>query len=100
MFIPMMFRPLNQIANKFNTLQMGMVAADRVFKVLDTSSNIDDSGTLVASNFKGDIAFKNVHFSYVEDEEVFKGISFNVKQEIQLLLLVQLEQENRQLSTY
>lgn len=79
MFIPMMFRPLNQIANKFNTLQMGMVAADRVFKVLDTTSNIDDSGTKVAAHFKGDIEFKDVHFSYVDDEEVLKGISFNVK---------------------
>lgn len=79
MFIPMMFRPLNQIANKFNTLQMGMIAADRVFKVLDTSSNINDSGALVASNLKGEIAFKKVHFSYVEEEEVLKGISFTVK---------------------
>ena len=79
MFIPMMFRPLNQIANKFNTLQMGMVAADRVFKVLDTTSNMDDSGTQVAAHFRGDIAFKDVHFSYVEDEEVLRGISFKVK---------------------
>lgn len=79
MFIPMMFRPLNQIANKFNTLQMGMVAADRVFKVLDTTSHIDDTGTLIASHFKGDIEFKDVHFSYIEGEEVLKGISFDVK---------------------
>ena len=79
MFIPMMFRPLNQIANKFNTLQMGMVAADRVFKVLDTTSQIDDAGTLIASHFKGDIEFKDVHFSYIENEEVLKGISFEVK---------------------
>lgn len=79
MMIPMMFRPLNQIANKFNTLQMGMVAADRVFKVLDTTSNIDDSGNIVASHFKGDITFKGVRFSYVKDEEVLKGISFDVK---------------------
>ena len=79
MMIPMLFRPLNQIANKFNTLQMGMVAADRVFKVLDTTSQIDDTGTKIASHFKGDIAFKDVHFSYVENEEVLKGISFDVK---------------------
>ena len=79
MFIPMLFRPLNQIANKFNTLQMGMVAADRVFKVLDTTSNIDDSGTIETSNFKGNILFEDVRFSYVKDEEVLKGISFNVK---------------------
>jgi len=78
MMIPMMFRPLNQIANKFNTLQMGMVAADRVFKVLDTTSNIDDSGDAIASHFKGDIIFNDVRFSYVDDEEVLKGISFNV----------------------
>ncbi|RYH72250.1 ABC transporter ATP-binding protein [Flavobacteriaceae bacterium 144Ye] len=79
MMIPMLFRPLNQIANKFNTLQMGMVAADRVFKVLDTTSQIDDSGNVVATQFKGDITFKNVHFSYIENEEVLKGISFKVE---------------------
>ncbi len=79
MFIPMLFRPLRQIADKFNTLQMGMVAATRVFKVIDTTSQIDDTGTHIAKHFKGDIAFKNVHFSYVEDEDVLKGISFNVK---------------------
>lgn len=79
MMIPMMFRPLNQIANKFNTLQMGMVAADRVFRVLDTTSSIDDEGEAIASHFNGDIKFKDVHFSYVKDEEVLKGISFNVK---------------------
>ncbi|WP_299113154.1 ABC transporter ATP-binding protein [uncultured Winogradskyella sp.] len=79
MYIPMLFRPLNQIANKFNTLQMGMVAADRVFKVLDTESNIDDIGTIEASHFKGKIAFENVRFSYIKGEEVLKGVSFNVE---------------------
>jgi len=78
MMIPMLFRPLRQIADKFNTLQMGMVAANRVFKVLDTSSQIDDTGSQVISQFKGNIAFSNVHFSYVKDEEVLKGISFKV----------------------
>ena len=79
MMIPMIFRPLNQIANKFNTLQMGMVAADRVFKVLDTESSIEDTGIQKASHFKGSIEFKNVHFSYVKEEEVLKGISFKVE---------------------
>lgn len=78
MMIPMMFRPLNQIANKFNTLQMGMVAADRVFKVLDTSSNIEDAGTKSMEHFNGEITFDDVHFSYVENEEVLKGVSFKV----------------------
>jgi len=79
MMIPQLFRPLRQIADKFNTLQMGMVAAKRVFKVIDTTSQIDDTGTIEASHFKGAIAFKNVHFSYVENEEVLKGISLDVK---------------------
>ena len=79
MFVPMLFRPLRQIADKFNTLQMGMVAATRVFKVIDTTSQIDDLGTHVAQSFNGNIKFDNVHFSYVPDEEVLKGISFDVK---------------------
>jgi ABC-type multidrug transport system fused ATPase/permease subunit len=79
MFIPMLFRPLRQIADKFNTLQMGMVAATRVFKVIDTTSQIDDNGTHLAEHFNGDISFKNVYFNYVEDEAVLKGISFDVK---------------------
>ncbi|TXG35105.1 ABC transporter ATP-binding protein [Seonamhaeicola maritimus] len=78
MYIPMLFRPLRQIADKFNTLQMGMVAANRVFKVLDTTSQIDDTGTMVAEHFKGNLKFDDVHFSYVENEEVLKGISFSV----------------------
>lgn len=79
LLVPKLFRPLRQLADKFNTLQMGMVAAKRVFKVIDTTSQIDDTGVDEASNFEGDISFKNVHFSYVEEEEVLKGISFNVK---------------------
>ncbi|WP_445954833.1 ABC transporter ATP-binding protein [Yeosuana sp.] len=79
MFIPMLFRPLRQIADNFNTLQMGMVAAHRVFKVLETTSQIDDNGIIVATSFKGNISFRNVYFSYVEDEIVLKGISFEVK---------------------
>ncbi|MGK0252865.1 MAG: ATP-binding cassette subfamily B multidrug efflux pump [Mariniflexile sp.] len=79
MFIPMLFRPLRQMADNFNTLQMGMVAANRVFKVLDTTSHIDDAGTHVAGYFKGSITFDNVFFNYVENEAVLKGVSFTVK---------------------
>ncbi|MFC5044260.1 ABC transporter ATP-binding protein [Aquimarina hainanensis] len=75
----MLFRPLRQIADKFNTLQMGMVAAERVFGVLDTNAVIEDSGTGVLKTVKGDIEFSNVRFSYVANEEVLKGISFDVK---------------------
>ena len=73
-----LFRPLRQIADKFNTLQMGMVAANRVFAILDTESQIEDQGDLVAAHLKGDIEFKNVDFSYVDNELVLKNLSFKV----------------------
>jgi len=78
MFVPMLFRPLNQIANKFNTLQMGMVAADRVFQVLDTESQINDKGQIEAEHFKGDILLKDVRFSYEKNEEVLKGVNLDI----------------------
>lgn len=79
MMIPMMFRPLNQIANKFNTLLMGMVAAERVFKVIDTKSNIIDEGEILVNSFKGDVCFRNVNFSYIPNTQVLNEISFNIK---------------------
>ena len=79
LLIDLLFRPLRQIADKFNTLQMGMVAANRVFAILDTQSNIDDSGTVFKAHIKGDIRFSEVRFGYVENETVLHGISFDVK---------------------
>ena len=67
------------IADKFNTLQMGMVAANRVFGILDTKSHIDDSGDQELKQTNGSIRFEEVHFGYNEDEEIIKGISFEVK---------------------
>ena len=75
----MLFRPLRQIADKFNTLQMGMVAAERVFKIVDADKTETDQGTIPVKTFNGNVTFKDVYFSYVEDEEVIKGISFEVK---------------------
>lgn len=75
----MLFRPLRQIADKFNTLQMGMVSGERVFGVMDTESSIDKNGAIEALNLEGKIEFKNVRFSYIKDEEVLKGISFKVE---------------------
>ena len=72
----MLFRPLRQIADKFNTLQMGMVAANRVFGILDTEARIKDDGKIGISHLKGEIEFQDVHFGYDEDEEVLKGVSF------------------------
>nr|WP_262913898.1 ABC transporter ATP-binding protein [Aequorivita vitellina] len=77
-YTEMLFRPLRQIADKFNTLQMGMVAANRVFAILDTKAHIADMGNVEYTSTKGEIAFKDVHFGYNEDEEVIKGISFHV----------------------
>ncbi len=72
----MLFRPLRQIADKFNTLQMGMVAANRVFGILDTEERITDDGKIGISQLKGEIEFQDVHFGYDENEEVLKGVSF------------------------
>ena len=72
----LLFRPLRQIADKFNTLQMGMVAANRVFGILDTDSSISNEGKIEVEDLKGEIEFRNVRFSYTDDEEVLKGVSF------------------------
>ncbi len=80
MMTQMLFRPLRQIADKFNTLQMGIVSGERVFGVMDTESSIDKSGTVIAENLKGKIEFKDVRFSYIKEEEVLKGISFQVEE--------------------
>lgn len=75
----MLFRPLRQIADKFNTLQMGMVAANRIFGILDTEAHIQNTGKDVIRDFKGNISFKNVRFSYLPDEVILKDLSFEVK---------------------
>jgi len=79
MFIGMLFNPLRQIADKFNEMQQGMIAANRVFEIIDTHDNIQDTGTIKASVFLGNIEFKEVRFSYIKDEEVIKGIDLKVK---------------------
>ncbi len=75
----MLFRPLRQIADKFNTLQMGMVAANRIFKILDTESKINNLGKDVYTSNDGSIEFKNVNFSYNEKEVVLNNVSFKIK---------------------
>ncbi|MDB2456334.1 ABC transporter ATP-binding protein/permease [Flavobacteriaceae bacterium] len=74
----MLFRPLRQIADKFNTLQMGMVAANRVFAILETESQIEDNGTIEVEEIKGEINLEKLHFSYIEGEEVLSGIDLKV----------------------
>ncbi|WP_242037610.1 ABC transporter ATP-binding protein [Tenacibaculum finnmarkense] len=75
----MLFRPLRQIADKFNQLQMGIVAGERVFDIIDTKSSITKSGTITTDTLEGNISFKEVRFSYIKGEEILKGISFDVQ---------------------
>ena len=78
MMIPMLFRPLNQIANKFNTLLMGMVAAERVFNILDTDSLIQDRGSKNADIIDGKIKYENVNFSYNEGEKIIQDLNLEI----------------------
>lgn len=75
----MLFRPLRQIADKFNTLQMGMVAAERVFTILEKEAHIQDEGYVEKNHVEGAISFTDVHFSYTLKEEVLHGISLNIQ---------------------
>jgi ATP-binding cassette, subfamily B, multidrug efflux pump len=75
----LLFRPVRQLADKFNTLQMGMVGADRIFRVLDTDEVAVNTGTLKPSGLKGKISFEHVWFAYNDENWVLKDISFKVK---------------------
>ena len=75
----MLYRPLRQIADKFNTLQMGMVAANRVFKILDNSEFIKDEGKLKPNIIEGNVSFKKIEFSYDSKNQVFKDFNLNIK---------------------
>ncbi|CAL1520608.1 ABC transporter ATP-binding protein [Chitinophaga sp. MM2321] len=77
MYLNMLFRPLRMLADKFNTLQMGMVASERVFKILDNKDYIPDRGHQPVDNMKGAITFDHVHFAYVDDRYVLKDITFH-----------------------
>lgn len=79
MYINMLFRPIRELADKFNTLQMGMVGAERIFNVLDTDERTENKGTHKPAQIQGDIQFKNVWFAYNDENWVLKDISFHVK---------------------
>lgn len=78
-YISMLFRPIRLLADKFNTLQMGMVAADRVFQLVDDQSFVEQSGTKRVERFQGDIVFDKVDFAYQDDNYVLKNVSFHVR---------------------
>ncbi|MCB9230349.1 MAG: ABC transporter ATP-binding protein [Bacteroidia bacterium] len=85
MYISMFFRPIRMLADRFNTLQMGMVSAERIFKVLDTDEKIEDEGKLKQKDLAGlaegklEIDFKNVWFAYNDEEWVLRGVSFRAE---------------------
>ena len=78
LYLNLAFRPLRMLADKFNTLQMGIIASERVFKLLDTNDKIEDNGTWSPTTIKGDIEFQHVWFAYNNEEFVLKDISFKV----------------------
>ena len=75
----MLFRPLRQIADKFNTLQMGMVSAERIFKIIETNSAINDLGSKKPENIMGKISIKNLKFSYHQGEEVIRDLNLLIQ---------------------
>ena len=80
LLINMLFRPVRHLADRINVLQRGVVAATRVFKILDTDERVHSNGDLELGEVKGDVVFKQVHFSYKPDEPVLKNINFEIKQ--------------------
>ena len=74
----LLFRPLRQIADRFNTLQMGMVSTERIFKILEDNLEINDKGKIEQNSFSGQIEFKNVNFSYIKNQKVLDNISFKI----------------------
>lgn len=79
MMVNMMFRPIRMLADRLNTLQMGFVSAERVFKVLDTNESIENTGTIPFEKVRHNISFQHLYFAYVSDQYVLKDISFDVK---------------------
>lgn len=79
MYISMLFRPVRMLADKFNTLQMGLVASERVFALLDRKEFIQNTGKLIPEKFQGDIEFEHVSFAYNDTNYVLRDVSFHVK---------------------
>ncbi|NJL13169.1 MAG: ABC transporter ATP-binding protein [Microscillaceae bacterium] len=80
MYISLFFRPIRMIADRFNTIQLGVVSTNRIMKLLDNTESIPDNGHLAPAHIKGDIQFENVWFAYKEGDPVLKNISFEVKE--------------------
>ncbi|WP_017731307.1 ABC transporter ATP-binding protein [Nafulsella turpanensis] len=79
LYIQMFFRPIRLIADRFNTLQLGVVSSERIMRLLDSKENIPNNGSFIPESMEGEVAFKSVWFAYNEEEWVLKDISFTVK---------------------
>ncbi len=79
LYINLLFGPIRQLSDKFNTLQMGVVSSERIFTLLDTVDNIEDKGTLKPEKLKGKIKFEDVYFAYNNDDWVLKGVNFDIE---------------------
>ncbi len=79
MYIQMFFRPIRMIADRYNTLQMGIVSSSRILNLLDNQEHIQDNGTHIPAELKGEVKFENVWFAYNEGEYVLKGININIR---------------------
>ncbi|MGA0555014.1 ABC transporter ATP-binding protein [Larkinella sp. VNQ87] len=80
MFINLFFRPIRMLADRFNTLQMGIVSTDRILKLLDSDDFTPNTGSYEPTSWKGNVEFKNVWFAYNDENYVLKDISFSVKE--------------------
>ena len=87
LYIHMMFRPIRQLADRFNVLQMGIVGSERVFKVLDTEDFITDEGSVEKENIDGEVEYKNVKFAYKNEDWVLNGLSFKIEKGKNLALV-------------
>ncbi len=79
LYLNLLFRPLRMLADKFNVLQMGLVAAERIFSVLDSKEHLSNAGTFAPQRIRGDVGFKDVHFSYKPGVPVLRGVSFTIE---------------------
>ena len=78
-YLNMLFRPIRMLADKFNTLQMGLVAAERVFKILDTTDKIENKGDYAPERLQGAVSFDKVHFAYNGLDYVLRDVSFDIQ---------------------
>lgn len=79
LYIYMLYRPMRQLADRFNTLQMGIVSAERVFKLMDTEESLPDNGTITGEQIKGHIIFENVKFAYVDEQFVIHDFNLEIR---------------------